>query len=363
LQSYSQAGVTNYTPDSFPSEVALGNTATSLTGMAQAAPGSSTEKHNINKIMTTPYVPHSNDRMVVLGHLCVPAASDLADEVVLKQNTSPVIAADLYDFAGLPGTDPATAGKQGAFNQRRIAVTAAANLRRAAVQQGREFNARAVNHLKTFLGRRWNPLWQSIGFTNGSIALPGDPMPLLLKLRPHFIANPAHELATEGITAAQANSLTLSINAAFNAESTAVAARDAARDARDLSAAKLRTRLVGLRSELEQLLADDDHRWRRFGFSRPVDRRIPAVVTGLTLRPGGLPGELIVEWQPSVGAESYRVMCLVQTVDASPLEVGLFTDRTAIISGLPGGSTVVVSVSARNEAGETLPTSASILVA
>jgi hypothetical protein len=312
---------------------------------------------------TTSKVPKTNDELVVLGHHCVPAASDLAAEVDLKQNTSPVIAADLYDFAGLPGTDPATAGKQGAFNQRRIAVTAAANLRRTAVQQGRDFNAKAVNHLKTFLGRRWNPLWQSIGFSNGSIALPYDPMPLLLKLRPHFIANPTHEFAAEGITAAQANTLALAINTAFNAESTAVAARDAARDARDLSAEKLRTRLVGLRSELEQLLADDDHRWRRFGFSRPIDRRIPAVVTGLTLRPSGIPGEVIVEWQPSVGAEGYRVLRLVQNVDSSPLEVGLFTDPTAIISGLPSGQTVVVSVSARNEAGETLPASASILVA
>jgi hypothetical protein len=144
--------------------------------------------------------------------------------------------------SALPGTDPATAGKQGAFNQRRIAVTTAANLRRAAVQQGRDFNAKAVNHLKMFLGRFWNMLWQSIGFTNGSIALPYDPMPLLLKLRPHLIANPTHELAAEGITAANANALAIAINAASNAESTAVAARDVARDARDASASKLRAR-------------------------------------------------------------------------------------------------------------------------
>jgi hypothetical protein len=301
--------------------------------------------------------------MVVLGHLCVDASRDLAAEVDLKQNPSPAIAANLYDYAGLPGTDPATAGKQGAFNQKRIAVTNAVDARRAAVQQGRDFNAKAVNHLKTFLGFRWNPRWQAVGFNNGSIALPYDPLPLLLKVRPYFIANAAHELASENITAAQANALSLAINAAFNAESTAAAARDRAREARDLSARKLRSRLVGLRSELEQLLDDDDYRWRRFGFSRPIDRRIPAVVTGLTLRPGGISGEVIVEWQPSVGAENYRVLRQVQTVDASPLEVGLFTDPTAIISGLPGGQTVVVSVSARNEAGETLPTSASILVA
>jgi hypothetical protein len=313
--------------------------------------------------MTTSYVPKSNDRMVVLGHFCVDASRDLAAEVDLKQNPSPAIAANLYDYAGLPGTDPATAGKQGAFNQKQIAVTNAANQRRTAVQLGRDFNAKAVNHLKTFLGFRWNPRWQSVGFNNGSIALPNDPMPLLLKLRPYFIANPTHELASESITAAQANALTLAINAAFNAESTAAAARDQAREARDLSAKKLRARLVGLRSELEQLLDDDDYRWRRFGFSRPIDRRIPAVVTGLTLRPGGVSGEVIVEWQPSVGAENYRVLRQVQTVDASPLELGLLNEPMTIISGLPAGKTVIVTVSAHNEAGDSLPTSASILVA
>jgi hypothetical protein len=321
------------------------------------------QKPQQNQTMTTTHVPPSNDRLVVLGHLCVAAASDLADEVELKQNTSPAVSADLYDFVGQPGTDPATAGKQGAFNQARTAVTNAANARRVAVQAGREFNARAVNHLKLYLGRRWNPLWQSIGFTNGSIELPHDPMPLLLKLRPHFIANPSHELAAEQITAAKANTLAIAINVVFNAESVAVAARDSTREARNLSAAKLRSRLVGLRSELEQLLDDDDYRWRRFGFSRPIDRHIPAAVTGLTIRPGGVAGEVIVEWQPSVGAENYRVLRQVQTVDDSPLELGLLNEPMTIISGLPSGKTVVVSVSAHNEAGDTVPTSASFLVA
>jgi hypothetical protein len=312
---------------------------------------------------TVSFVPKPNDNLVVLANQIVPAAAELEVELDIKQNTSPVIAASLYDFVGLPGTDPATAGKQGAFNQSRIAVTNAAEARRVAVQQGREFNAKAVNHLKTYLGRRWNPLWQSVGFTNGSIALPRDPMPLLLKLRPHLIANPTHELASEQITAARANALTIAINAAFNTESTAVAARDNARIARDESAAKLRARLVGLRGELEQLLADDDYRWRRFGFSRPIDRHIPAAVTGLTLRPGGVAGEVIVEWQPSVGAESYRVLRLVQTVDETPIEVGLLNEPMTILSGLPSGKTVVVTVTARNEAGETLPTNNTIVIA
>jgi hypothetical protein len=45
------------------------------------------------------------------------------------------------------------------------------------------------------------------------------------------------------------------------------------------------------------------------------------------------------------------------------VEVGLFTDRTVIIGGLPRGKTVIVSVTVRNPAGETLPTNSTILVA
>jgi len=41
----------------------------------------------------------------------------------------------------------------------------------------------------------------------------------------------------------------------------------------------------------------------------------------------------------------------------------VFSDRAVIIGGLPSGQSVIVSVTARNPAGETLPTNATILVA
>ena len=108
---------------------------------------------------------------------------------------------------------------------------------------------------------------------------------------------------------------------------------------------------------------DDDPRWVEFGFARPIDRRTPPAVTGLVLRPGGVPGEIIAEWEPSVGATNYRVVRQVLTVDSDPVEVGLFTDRLVAISGLPIGQSVTVSVTARNQVGETLPTNSVIVVA
>jgi hypothetical protein len=184
------------------------------------------------------------------------------------------------------------------------------------------------------------------GFTSGSLQLPRDPKSLLLEFRAYFALNTAHESASNGVTAAQANTLALAIDAAFLAEAQANTARDAAVEARDASFNRLRSRIVGLRGELEQILEPDDMRWRTFGFARPIDRRIPKLVTGLTVRAGTVAGEIIVEWDPAIGAENYRVLRQVQTVDLAPVEVGLFSDRTVIINGLPSGKTVIVSVTA-----------------
>jgi hypothetical protein len=303
------------------------------------------------------------DGVVGVSALCATAVTSLAVLLNIKQNDPVSFTADYYDYVGAPGTDPATAGKRGQLNQKRLALIAAQAIRRNAIQAGRDFNARALDHLKGFLGRTWNPRWVGAGFTDGSLALPYDPMSLLLEFRAYYAVNTAHELPVNGVTAAQANTLALAIDAAVLAEGAATQARDLAKRARDESFERLRDRVIALRKELEQLIEPDDMRWRTFGFARPIDRRIPKAVTGLTLRAGPVAGEIIVEWPASSGAENYRVTRLVQTVDTEPVEVGLFSDRMVIINGLPSGKTVIVSVTARNPAGETLPANSTILVA
>jgi hypothetical protein len=312
--------------------------------------------------MTVHVTPRDESGFVALSTQCVVGATALGAELNLQTNDAPVVSADHYDFVGAPGTDPATAGKRGQLNQKRQAVQAAQAARRNAIDAARKYNEHALDHLKSYLGRSWNNRWVAAGFTNGSLRLPYDPRSLLLEFRAYFALNAAHESPSNGVTSAQANILALAIDAAVLAESRANTARNAAVEARDASMARLRKRIVGLRGELEQVLEPDDIRWRTFGFARPIDRRIPKVVTGLTVRPGPVAGEIIVEWPASSGAENYRVTRTIQTVDDEPVEVGLFTDRTVIIGGLPSGKTVIVSVSARNPAGETLPTNSTILV-
>ena len=308
-------------------------------------------------------MPKDRDGFVSVAGQCATAVTDLADDLEVKLNDPTAVTTDLYDYVGEPGTDPATAGKRGQLDQKRKALIAAHTTRRNAIQAGRDYNARALDHLKGYLGRTWNPNWTAVGFSGGSLALPYDPKPLLLKFRAYFILNPAHELASNHVTAAEANALALAIEAAVLAEGAATQARDLATKARDESFKRLHDRIVGLRKELEQLMQPDDMRWRTFGFARPIDRRIPKVVTGLTVRPGTVAGEIIVQWNPAIGAENYRVLRQVQTVEDKPVEAGLFSDRTVIINGLPSGKTVIVSVTARNPAGETLPVNSTIVVA
>lgn len=313
--------------------------------------------------MTVQIVPKSIDGVVALSAPCATAVAAFAVTLNIKQNTPTAFTTDYYDFVGEPGTDPLTAGKRGQLNQMRQGLITARATRRNAIQAGRDFNARALDHLKGFLGRTWNPRWVAAGFTGGSLRLPYDPMSLLLEFRAYFAVNTPQELLTNAVTAAQANTLATAINTAVLAEGTATQARDLATKARDESFERLRARVIGLRKELDQLMEPDDMRWRTFGFARPIDRRMPKAVTGVTLRLGSVPGEIIVQWNAATGAESYRVLRQVQTVDTEPVAVGLFSDRTAIIEGLPSGKTVIVSVTARNPAGETAPTNSTIVIA
>jgi len=230
------------------------------------------------------------------------------------------------------------------------------------VAAGRKFNERAIDHLKSYLGRRWNVRWHGASFTSGSLALPKDPLSLLLELRAYLSLNPEQEVASTGVTAAQADALAAAINQTIYDELMAGAARGEARKARDAAFKRLRERLVGLRAELLQLLDSDDMRWRTFGFARPIDRRKPKPVSDVTLRPGSMPGEVIVEWAAAVGAENYRVLRQVDTVDPEPVEVGIYADGLVIIQDLPGGKTVIVSVTARNPAGETQAVRASLVI-
>lgn len=121
--------------------------------------------------MTVRIIPLGFDSTVALSATCRTALAALEVVLNIKQNNLAALTADHNDFIGSLGNEPAaiaTGGKQDALNEARKAVLSARIPRRAAVEAGRVFNGRAVDYLKGFLGRTWNPQWVVLGLTSGS---------------------------------------------------------------------------------------------------------------------------------------------------------------------------------------------------
>jgi hypothetical protein len=310
--------------------------------------------------MTINNIPKAINPTISLGVKALEGAINVGDEIDLSQNAAPKITVDLFDLIGDPAT-PAIPGKHARYTAQVVAVADAYAAVRVAVGAGREYCRLAIGVLKSVLGTRWNTQWQAAGFTTPSLALPDDPVPMLLGFREYFKANPAKEVAPINVTAARAQLLVDNIQDAGAAVASAKQLRVAYKAARDASLRKLKERLSGLRGELDQILSDDDGRWYEFGFRRPADGSMPLPVPDLVLTPVG-PGTVLAQWGLASLAENYRVSWRIAGSADEPMEIGLFTDRQATLTALPSGANIVVGVSARNDSGETEPTEAAIVV-
>src|SRR4030095_9839525 len=203
--------------------------------------------------------------------------------------------------------------------------------------------------------------WAAAGFSSGSLEVPRDPYAILIDLREYFRRNAAHEVPAVGVTAAALDAQIVAIDAARREVDRAQAAKTAALDARNEAQLVLQRRMSSLRNELDSLLADDDARWYEFGFRRPIDGHIPAMVEGLTVSPG-LPGELVVTWEPASLADSYAVTKQVVGVDLQPVFVKRVSDTETTLRDLPTGATVKITIVSHNSTGDSLPVEAAAIV-
>jgi hypothetical protein len=198
-----------------------------------------------------------------------------------------------------------------------------------------------------------------VGFGNGSLELPADPLLPLSMVATYYRAHPEHEAAVFDLTAANAEAVNQALLEARSAVDAAHSAEAGAKRARDAAFKQLRGRITLLREELTLLLPPDDSRWYRFGFRRPVDGETPDLVEKVELREAG-ESIVVAEWPRSRLAENYRVSWKEAGSTAEPTELGLFKDRTANLRDLPRGGTIVVRVTARNAAGESAATESEI---
>jgi hypothetical protein len=179
-------------------------------------------------------------------------------------------------------------------------------------------------------------------------------------LRNFFRDNLAREVASEGITAAAFDAGIATLQAAEHTRDAAVRNFRDARDAREATA-QLKNRLSGLQEELSRLLESDDNHWADFGFPRPIDGSIPDAVAGLMVT-AGLAETVLARWGRPARVINFRVSWKVEGSSGDATAVGLFGDAAATLSGLPSGVTINVFVTARNNAGETQPAIATIVV-
>jgi hypothetical protein len=307
-------------------------------------------------------IPQSRQPLIDLGSKALEAALEIGASLPVVHHDAPKIKLDLHDVTGDPnatGENPPR-GKYTLYLEQFAASVQATATQNAAVQDGRDFCSNAVAALRPTYGKRWNNNWRNAGFAE-SLAVPRNPVPLLFTLAEYFRLNPERECAPTEVTSAKAKALLHSISTAQRTVSTAKANRTAAKRQLDDALQALRQRLSGLRRELEVLLPDDDTRWYKFGFIRPIDGHLPEPVSELTLTPGQ-PGEVRVVWAASVRAENYRVLWKVAGSNAEPTDTGLTRERDVMLRGLPSGANVTVLVQAYNSSGESEATEASILV-
>lgn len=312
-----------------------------------------------NKLNT---IPFAREAIIQLTQTALEGAIRVGATVGLVHNTAEDISIDSKALMGAPAVPPAPAiaGTQGLLEQAEGHLRQARRDYDAAVRAGCVFAGKAIDSFKPALGRTYGPDWQLAGFGRGSISVPKEPTTLLIETRSFLIANPMRENVTDGITATAAEAVRLAIQQKRGAYDQLRGAVVVARGNRNAALKQLRSRLSGLRAELDQLLDDDDENWLVFGFRRPSEGRLPEPVTGLVLAFGAA-GQVVATWERATRAESYRVTYRINAIP-DETDLGLFTAQTAILTGLPTGATVTVDVSAHNTAGESDAATAAIVV-
>jgi hypothetical protein len=310
--------------------------------------------------MASNSIPETYDRIVQLLEDAADGAHTQGAAIGLKQNDEPALRAELTALAGTPAgpgnVPPATPGLKDKWNMAKAGKTSGTAGFNAAKQNGRALTRACVGVLKPRLGDSWNSQWQTAGFTNGSIAVPDNPLPMLQQLATYFSANPTHEVASLNATGAACTAAAEAISTAASASNQSNVDAGNAKNALAAGIAEARTRLAGLRDELTQLVDDDDERWYAFGFSKPSDPETPEVPENLVLTPGA-PGShlLFIDWDDALRANTYRV--IVTNTANPPVELKnvIVSESEVTFNDLSAGAVKVTVASRNSKGGESGP--------
>jgi hypothetical protein len=277
--------------------------------------------------------------------------------VGLVHNSEPNIRADLNALIGTPagpgGVPPAVPGLKTLWNSSQANKTARTAALRTACSNARLYARTCLRTLMPVLGESWNSQWSTAGFTGGSLSVPANPLTLLQQLRDYYGLNPARETTVQGVacTAAACEAAAKTITDAETASNQSNTDSGTAYSNFQNGIANGRARLIGLRTELEQLLADDDDRWYAFGFEKPSDPHTPETPANLTAVAGAAGSRTVIaDWDNGRRADNYRLSAVLKS-DGTVVANEITQDSQFSLT-LAAGTVVVLTTTARNAAGE-----------
>jgi hypothetical protein len=297
--------------------------------------------------MASNKLPDPLDDLFSLADDCVDGAHQYEATLPLKQNTEVAIATDLGDARA----------DETAYKNLNTGLSAAQTAVRVADSNVKTFLAKAKKAIASVKGDDWSPLWSELGFPSGSLALPTTQSGRfdMIQKMPGFLtahADCVDSRPAVNVTAAAATTLYTALGSARGASNQAETDYNEAKNTRDGTVQRLRTRLSGLIGELGQLIPDDSPVWYAFGLNAPADPATPgAPLTDPTVTPGA-PGTLYSVWGISRRGNGYHVYVQIIGTDPEPRRVATVQDRAYTFTGLPTGQTAKVSIAGYNDAGE-----------
>jgi len=217
---------------------------------------------------------------------------------------------------------------------------------RAMIMLGRDI-------LKPTFGNEFNNRWIMLGF-DGSLETPESVDALAIQTEAFdtfFTANPAMELPSKNLTAAQAHLLRQALidgRKAINDKETEMEQTMAIRDAKFDD---VRKRIRFTIDELSNLLDPLDPRWKAFGLNIPGAQETPDVPTNVMAVLIG-PNAAATKWGASSRADYYRVWMKIHGTTSDYVAVGSPADLDFPLENLPSASTIDIAISALNDGGE-----------
>ena len=309
--------------------------------------------------------PQGYDQLVQLAEDAADGAHTHGAAIGLVHVTETIIRTALADLIGKPagpgGVPPATPGLKELWDAAKANKSAKTAALRTAQSNGRFLARLCINSLTPVLGASWNSAWNAAGFVSGSLAVPGNPLPILQQLRAYYGVHPTTEVANVQGLACSAAGCEAAVQTISDAASASNQSNTDAGNAQKAYLAGfdlLYTTLSYLRNELTQLLGPDDERWYAFGLDKPSDLGSPTIPDNVVVTPGAAGSKiLMVHFDDGRNDESYRVTATNKaTAEEITNVIVTESETTFTFDALAAGTLVDITVTGRNDKGETQPT-------